>query len=98
MQKEPGAARQKREPVADRWHLVSNLSQTLKGVFLNKQAQLDALLQKPAETLSEEEASQLTPWYAGTALSKRQARKKHATPSGAGRTRPPDPRSVREKG
>ena len=98
MQKEQGSARQKREPVADRWHLLSTLSETLKGFFLNKQAQLDALVQKPSENLSEEEASQLTPWYAGTALSKRQARKKPATPSGAGRTRPPDPRSVREKG
>ena len=63
------------QQVADRWHLLSNLSETLKGFFLNKKAQLDALVQKPAENLSEEEASQLTPWYAGTALSKRQEEK-----------------------
>jgi transposase len=63
------------QQVADRWHLLSNLSETMKGFFLNKKAQLDALVQKPSETLSEEEASQLTPWYAGTALSKRQEEK-----------------------
>lgn len=63
------------QQVADRWHLLSNLSETMKGFFLNKKAQLDALVQKPSENLSEEEASQLTPWYAGTALSKRQEEK-----------------------
>jgi transposase len=63
------------QQVADRWHLLSNLSETLKGFFLNKKAQLDALVPKPSENLSEEEASQLTPWYAGTALSKRQEAK-----------------------
>jgi len=86
------------QQVADRWHLLSNLSETMKGFFLNKKAQLDALVQKPAENLSEEETSELTPWYAGTALSKRKARKKRATPSRADRTLPPDPRSVRQKG
>jgi transposase len=60
------------QQVADRWHLLSNLSETLKGFFLNKKALLNALVQKPSEKLSEEEASQLTPWYAGTALSNRQ--------------------------
>jgi len=34
----------------------------MKGFFLNKQAQLKALVQKPAEDLSEEEAKQLAPW------------------------------------
>jgi transposase len=63
------------QQVADRWHLLSNLSETMKGFFLNKKAQLDALVQKPSENLSEQEACQLTPWYAGTALSKRQEAK-----------------------
>jgi transposase len=63
------------QQVADRWHLLSNLSETMKGFFLNKKAQLDALVQKPSETLSEEEASQLTPWYAGMSVSKRQEEK-----------------------
>jgi len=58
----PGKERHKREPIADRWHLLANLSETMKGLFLNKQAQLKALVQKPAEDLSEEEAKQLAPW------------------------------------
>ncbi len=50
------------QQVADRWHLLANLSETMKGFFLNKQAQLKALVQKPSEDLSEEEAKQLAPW------------------------------------
>ncbi len=37
----------------------------MKSFFLNKQAALKALVPKPPETLSEEEAKQLPPWYAG---------------------------------
>jgi transposase len=48
--------------VADRWHLLANLSETMKGFFLNKQERLKALVQKPAGDLSEEEAKQLAPW------------------------------------
>jgi transposase len=61
------------QQVADRWHLLSNLSETMKGFFLNKQARLKALVQKPSETISEEEAKQLPPWYAG--MNKRQEEK-----------------------
>ncbi|QBD77382.1 ISL3 family transposase [Ktedonosporobacter rubrisoli] len=61
--------------VADRWHLLSNLSESMKGFFLNKAAQLKALVQKPSEKISEEEAAQLTPWYAGMTGSKRQEEK-----------------------
>src|SRR5258708_3538721 len=50
------------QQIADRWHRLSNLSETMKGFFLNKQAQLKALVQKPPEDLCEEEAKQLAPW------------------------------------
>lgn len=61
------------QQVADRWHLLSNLSESMKGFFHNKQAQLNALMQKPSEAISEEEAQQLPPWYVGR--SKRQEEK-----------------------
>jgi len=47
----------------------------MKGFFLNKQPLLTSLVQKPSEDMSEKEASQLGPWYAGMALSKRQEAK-----------------------
>jgi transposase len=59
--------------VADRWHLLANLSEAMKTFFLHKQAQLKALVQEPSETFSEEEEKQLPPWYAGR--SKRQEEK-----------------------
>jgi len=79
----------KAQQIADRWHLLSNLSETMKGFFLGKQAQLKALVQKPSQEISEEEAKQLPPWYAGR--TKRKARKNGAAPSGTGRTLPQDP-------
>ncbi len=45
----------------------------MKGGFLNKKAQLNILVQKPSEEISEEEGKQLPPWYAG--MSKRQEEK-----------------------
>ncbi len=63
------------QQVADRWHLLANLSEAMKGFFLNKQALLKSLVQKPSEDVSEEEASHLSPWYSGTSLSKRQEEK-----------------------
>jgi transposase len=39
------------------------------------QSLLKSLVQKPAEDISEEEASHLSPWYSGTSLSKRQEEK-----------------------
>ena len=60
--------------VADRWHLLANLSEAMKTFFLHKQAQLKALVQKPSETISCEEEKQLPPWYAGR--SKRQEEKR----------------------
>jgi transposase len=60
------------QQVADRWHLLSNLSESMKGFFLNKQSQLKSLIQKVSEEVSED-ASQLAPWYRG--VSKRQEEK-----------------------
>ena len=34
LQMVPGKERHKREPVADRWHRLSNLSEAMKGFFL----------------------------------------------------------------
>jgi transposase len=53
------------QQVAGRWHVLANLSEAMKGFFLNKQVQLKALVQKPSENLSEEEAEQLAPWQTG---------------------------------
>ena len=62
--------------VADRWHLLVNLSEALKPFFNRKQAQLKALVEKPPETFSEEEEKQLEAWYVGqsTYTKKQQAR------------------------
>jgi len=49
------------QQVADRWHLLANLSEALKPFFNRKQAQLQPL----PETFSEEEEKQLEAWYAG---------------------------------
>ena len=51
--------------VADRWHLLANLSEALKPFFHSKQAHLKALVQKPSETFSQEEAKELPPYYKG---------------------------------
>jgi transposase len=53
------------QQVADRWHLLANLSEALKPLFARKQAQLKALVQKPSETFSAEEEQQLPAWYHG---------------------------------
>lgn len=53
------------QQVADRWHLLANRSESMKGFFLNKQAQLKALVQKPSEKVAEQEAEQLAPWQTG---------------------------------
>jgi transposase len=53
------------QQVADRWHRLSNLSETLKTFFARKQAQLKALVQQPSETFAVEEEKQLPAWYTG---------------------------------
>lgn len=53
------------QQVADRWHLLANLSEALKPFFDRKHAQLKALVQKPSETFSMEEEKQLPAWSKG---------------------------------
>ncbi len=53
------------QQVADRWHLLANLSEALKTLFARKQAQLKALVKKSPETFSTEEEKQLPAWYKG---------------------------------
>ena len=53
------------QQVADRWHLLANLSEALKTFFAQKQAQLKALVQKPSETFSEEETQAIPPYSQG---------------------------------
>jgi len=53
------------QQVADRWHLLVNLSEALKNLFSRKQAQLKALVKKPSEAFSAEEEKQLPAWYKG---------------------------------
>jgi transposase len=53
------------QQVADRWHLLANLSEALNPFFGRKQTQLKALVQKPSETFSLEEEKQLPAWYKG---------------------------------
>lgn len=65
------------QQVADRWHLLANLSDALKTFFAHKQAQLKALVQKPAETFAIEEEKQLPPWYKGCTNSKQKRNDAH---------------------
>lgn len=68
--------------VADRWHLLKNLSETMQNFFLRKQPQLKAATQPPqASSSSPEEAASDLAWYTGQ--SKRKAGEKPAVPSGA---------------
>jgi transposase len=53
------------QQVADRFHLLVNLSEALKPFFNRKQESLKVLGEKPPETFSEEEAKRLEAWYAG---------------------------------
>ena len=53
------------QQVADRWHLLANLSDALKPFFARKQAQLTALVEKPEESFSVEEEQQLPAWHKG---------------------------------
>jgi transposase len=77
------------QQVADRWHLLANLSESMKGFFLNKQAQLKALGHSPVEDLCEEEARQLA--RLSDQHEEASGSKKPSAPPGAGHTLPADP-------
>jgi Transposase and inactivated derivatives len=56
--------------VADRWHLLKNLSETMQNFFLRKQPQLKAAAQPPdASSTSPEQAVSDLPWYTGQSKS-----------------------------
>lgn len=50
------------QQVADRWHLLANLSEAMKGFFRTKQTHLEALVRTLSPGLSEEEAHQQELW------------------------------------
>ena len=52
--------------VADRWHLLSNLSDAMQGFFLTKQPLLKSLTSQPeAKAPSAGEQPELAPWHTG---------------------------------
>jgi transposase len=58
--------------VADRWHLLKNLSETMQSYFLRKQSELEAASTEPTST-SLQEAMPTVPWHTG--MTKRQEEK-----------------------
>src|SRR5207247_10786378 len=64
----------KARQVADRWHLLKNLSETMQSFFLSKQSLLKSLIQKSAaEAPPEAKPPELAPWHTG--MTKRQEEK-----------------------
>ena len=62
------------QQIADRWHILKNLSETMQNFFLRKPSQLKAAAQiQPAPASSAEEVPSALPWYTGQ--SKRQEEK-----------------------
>ncbi len=56
----------KAQQIADRWHLLSNLSDAMQSFFLNKQPLLKSLAQKSAVEASEAASqSEPVPWHNG---------------------------------
>lgn len=56
----------KAQQVADRWHLLSNLSDAMQSFFLTKEPLLKSLTSQPqAETPSEGKQPEPTPWHTG---------------------------------
>jgi transposase len=74
--------------IADRWHLLKNLSETMQSYFLRKQPQLKAASAEPTSN-SAQEVVPTVPWHTGMRHPPR--REKSKVPSGAGRTLSPDP-------
>ena len=58
--------------IADRWHLLKNLSETMQSYFLRKHPQLKAASTEPT-SISSEEAVSTVPWHTG--MTKRQEEK-----------------------
>src|SRR6266852_9816085 len=64
----------KARQVADRWHLLKNLSETMQSFFLSKPSLLKSLIQKSAaEAPPEAKPPALAPWHTG--MTKRQEEK-----------------------
>jgi len=64
----------KARQIADRWHLLSNLSDAMQGFFLTKQPLLKSLTHAPsAEASSEVSQPEPAPWHTG--MTKRQEEK-----------------------
>ncbi len=64
----------KARQVADRWHLLKNLSETMQSFFLSKEALLKSLIQhSAAEAPPEAKPPELAPWHSG--MTKRQEEK-----------------------
>ena len=53
------------QQIADRWHVLKNLSETMQSFFLRKQPQLKAATQIPEASTSTEEALSDLPWHTG---------------------------------
>ncbi len=86
----------KARQVADRWHLLKNLSETMQSFFLSKPSLLKSLIQhSAAEAPPEAKPPELAPWHSG--MTKRKARKESASSSAASRVVPPDPGSGSKK-
>ena len=85
------------QQVADRWHLLKNLSETMQSFFLRKQPQLKAATQnQEASSSSAEAAVSVLAWHTGQ--SKRKAREEPTVPSGACGTLSHNPYSGRQTG
>lgn len=81
----------KARQVADRWHLLKNLSETMQSFFLSKHSLLKSLIQQSAAEATPEPA----PWHSG--MTKRKARKESAPSSAASGVVLPDTGSGSEK-
>jgi transposase len=54
------------QQIADRWHMLKNLSETMQSFFLRKQPQIKAAMQEPESSPAAlEEGPTLLPWYTG---------------------------------
>lgn len=73
--------------IADRWHLLKNLSETMQHYFLRKQQELKTAATEP-QNASSEEPVPTVPWHTG--MRHPPGREKSTVPSGAGQPLSPD--------